>query len=112
MKRDLPNSMAIVGSPEEHVAALRARLNALVPQLRRCDRRELWELLRVMATQTDDETLVATASEIAWRLSHDRFNDLEAHVRVETPSNVRAFKERGEQLAREADVATPEAELP
>jgi len=104
MKRDLPNSMAIVGSaPAEYVAGLGKQLDSLVGQIRRSDAAELWDLLQAMATQDADDTLIATSSEIAWRLSHDRFKVLAAEVAATTPSNSRVFQERREQLERESE---------
>lgn len=108
MKRDLPNSMAIVGTtPREYVAGLQVQLDSLVVQLSQHDCGELWALLRVMATHDADETLVGTASEIAWRLSPDRYNELDAYVRSANSSNTRVFQGRREQLEREAAALTP-----
>jgi hypothetical protein len=106
MKRDLPNSMALVGTtPAQFVAAQQEQLESITGQLRTKDNPGLWDVVEMMATQQFDETLVRAASEIAWRVSPNQFTALAARLAVRAPSNCRIFREQREQLLRDTKTA-------
>jgi hypothetical protein len=80
-QRDLPNSMARIGiSPDEYVKQQEAKVERSFELIRQRQSEDLWRLLRILILQNFDDGLVDTASEIAARLSPERFTELAAEV--------------------------------
>lgn len=86
-RRDLPNSMALVGiSPDEFVKQQEAEVERSFELIRQRQSEDLWRLLRTLVLQNFDDGLVDTASEVAARLSPERFAKLAAEVEKSQPA--------------------------
>jgi hypothetical protein len=86
--RDLPNSMALIGiTPDDYVKAQAARADAALEVIRQHQGQGLWRFLSRLATQTFDDGLVWTGTEIAARLSPERFDQIAAEAVKKVPAN-------------------------
>lgn len=80
-RRDLPNSMALQGrTPNEFVAEQSRIIDDKLRALSEAQDEQLWRLLKGMAAQNFDESLVWTAAEIAYRVSPSHFEIIAAQI--------------------------------
>lgn len=81
-RRDLPNSMALTElSPGEFVDARIKQLAKLEEKLKKSADQDMWQLLHAMASQSFDDGLTWTSSEIAWKVSRSQFDKMEVNAR-------------------------------
>lgn len=79
--RDFPNSMSLIGiTPHEYVEEQTSRAEAALDLIRSNECPTLWWFIETMALQNFDEDLLATALELAARLSAVEFSEIASQV--------------------------------
>lgn len=104
LRRDLPNSMALVGiTPNEKVRASAAEATQALEGIRpHVQSDTMWKFLEALVRQTFDEQLTYSACEMACRLSPERYDEMAERVTRDLPGRpelqrvIRATRDRWE----------------
>jgi len=87
LRRDLPNSRALVGiTPSEKVRASAAEATQVLEGIRpHAQSDTMWRFLEALVRQTFDEQLTYSACEMACRLSPPEYAEIAQRVRRDQP---------------------------
>jgi hypothetical protein len=76
LNRDLPNSMARTGTPDEAVFKANESISQTLAALKSISDEDLWQLLTALVQQDFDDSYQYSAAELAFRIYPERYDEL------------------------------------